>query len=67
MENKCFLCDREFKWKEVVICYLNNNGTRLDFCMDCSERWKDENKRDGVKWGVYQYGVSDFEHLKNTL
>lgn len=64
-EISCFLCDRDLKWKEVYICYLNDVGERLDFCLKCGGRWHDENKREGVQWGVGIFGQIDFEFTNN--
>ena len=51
----CDLCHHKFNWHEVVISYLNTNGTRLDFCLSCSYQHP-VSRSPEVKWGVSQYG-----------
>ena len=62
MNYSCDLCNRKFKWGEVYVAYLNDNGTRMNFCLKCSEKPPDRKKRKGVHWGVLKNGISDLEY-----
>jgi len=66
-EDKCILCHKRFRWKEVVISYLGKDGDRLDFCLECAEETPDNKKRKGVKWGVHQHGISEITYLSKPL
>jgi len=57
----CDLCSYKMKAGEVYICYLGKTGTRMNFCMDCSQKYPDEKRRKGVKWAVVKNGEDDFE------
>jgi hypothetical protein len=61
MDYQCDYCSKKMKYGEVYVAYLDIDGGRLNFCLDCTDS-KDDAEREGVKWSVLENGKSDVEY-----
>lgn len=56
-KQKCDICGKKFKYKEVYVACLTDEGGKFNECMKCAEKYTDVEPRENIVWAAIEHGV----------